>query len=436
MFMLLFLLLDIVYARGPSFNCKVRTAPDQAIVCGDNELSDLDLKMARAYKIYLADFELTDAQRADVKSAQRLWIESRTNCAANSDLSHSDRKHQARECIRAVYEDRLNQLFADALKLTPTDSADNPSTQLSLLAPQCSRPITADNWKGSKKNLAYVLRYPVGEPFEFSTQPSSTYFRLADTSPPDGLGRTWSLIGRADGSVSSSDCLRQWSEGETSSEKVAINGINFVYERYKTSGPRAHLESRAVYRTYNYGACHQFEVVASMNSGSDCGRDETFLRSTQTLLREVVSHVEFVKRKANEAAEPKRELENQQVDLEEFRFTAPGDIEAEKGEFAGADGLKYLRTEQVGLDRRPTALGIFIQTIDSPAAAAAKSAAANSKLPIMQTTLGGQLAYQVGHPPAPTSLFFDHKKEASEIQLNHLTPKEFDLLKSTFNFKN
>ena len=81
-------------AHGPSFDCSKVTNPTAVAICGDAELSRLDLQMAILY------FSQTnDGTDPAARAQQRAWIQNR-NQKCGGDAA----------CLRAELESRINQL--------------------------------------------------------------------------------------------------------------------------------------------------------------------------------------------------------------------------------------------------------------------------------------------------------------------------------------
>lgn len=87
---------------GPSFPCdEVRPGSVEATICGDEELSALDRKLA---KVYAAATEIAaDQQPPTLKAEQRGWIQGRDECWKSDDQ---------RACVRDEYVRRIAELQA------------------------------------------------------------------------------------------------------------------------------------------------------------------------------------------------------------------------------------------------------------------------------------------------------------------------------------
>ena len=89
-------------AADPSFDCgKVSTGSIEEIICKDEELADLDHKLAEVYKA--ASKKAVKEHPPVLKSEQRGWIKGRNDCWK------SDEKHR---CIKDAYVLRIAELQA------------------------------------------------------------------------------------------------------------------------------------------------------------------------------------------------------------------------------------------------------------------------------------------------------------------------------------
>jgi uncharacterized protein len=91
-----------VSAEGPSFDCaKVKTGSIEEMVCKDNELSALDLKLSGVYAA--ASKKATNEHPPVLKAEQRGWIKGRNECWKSDDR---------RGCVREEYQRRIAELQA------------------------------------------------------------------------------------------------------------------------------------------------------------------------------------------------------------------------------------------------------------------------------------------------------------------------------------
>jgi uncharacterized protein len=89
-------------AAGPSFDCgKVEKGSIEALICKDNELSALDLRMAVAYDA--AAKKAVNDNPPVLKAEQRGWIKGRNDCWKEADK---------RKCVEESYRRRIVELQA------------------------------------------------------------------------------------------------------------------------------------------------------------------------------------------------------------------------------------------------------------------------------------------------------------------------------------
>ncbi len=87
---------------GPSFDCsKAKTGSIDAMVCGDEELSALDRKLADVYAS--ASKKAVNERPPVLKAMQRGWIKGRDECWKDSDK---------RGCVKREYVRRIAELQA------------------------------------------------------------------------------------------------------------------------------------------------------------------------------------------------------------------------------------------------------------------------------------------------------------------------------------
>jgi uncharacterized protein len=85
-------------AGNPSFDCDRAHHPVERLICEDEELSALDLEVARAYAGALA--RAPAAEVAPIKSAQSAWRKQLLRCGEDRD---------ERSCTLKAYKARLNE---------------------------------------------------------------------------------------------------------------------------------------------------------------------------------------------------------------------------------------------------------------------------------------------------------------------------------------
>lgn len=91
-----------VNKAGPSFACdKVKEGSIEAMICGDEELSALDLKLSSVYAA--ASRKAVNEHPPMLKAEQRGWIKGRNECWKSADK---------RECVQDEYVRRVAELQA------------------------------------------------------------------------------------------------------------------------------------------------------------------------------------------------------------------------------------------------------------------------------------------------------------------------------------
>jgi len=130
-----FLFAGGVFAAGPSFDCKnVEAGSIEELVCKDEGLSALDVKLAEAYDA--ATLKAVNEQPPTLKAEQRGWIKGRDDCWKSSDK---------RGCIEEEYKRRIAELQARYRLI----SGNGPNT------------YTCD---GDSKNAVIVTFFPTDPP--------------------------------------------------------------------------------------------------------------------------------------------------------------------------------------------------------------------------------------------------------------------------------
>lgn len=83
-------------AQAQSFNCRLARAPDEILICQDEELSRLDERMSSLY--FEARNRAPAAVRAEMEADQADWLASRRVCGRDA------------RCVRAAYNVRIAEL--------------------------------------------------------------------------------------------------------------------------------------------------------------------------------------------------------------------------------------------------------------------------------------------------------------------------------------
>lgn len=105
---------SLLVAAG--FDCAKATAPMEKRICADPEVSDLDGRLAEAFRQALA----ASVDKPALRAAQRAWIKTRDACPDAA-------------CLRLAYADRLAQLQS-ATAAASAKTAPAPSRSLSRQA--------------------------------------------------------------------------------------------------------------------------------------------------------------------------------------------------------------------------------------------------------------------------------------------------------------
>lgn len=111
-----------VAAVKPSFDCAKASKPQEKLICSDNELAELDAKLAEAYSK-----ATQSGDKTVVLQAQRQWIRQSFNSCSDKD------------CLLTAYRDRIAQLQVPPSK---NDSQGTPAARRAELA----RRLGVDGW--------------------------------------------------------------------------------------------------------------------------------------------------------------------------------------------------------------------------------------------------------------------------------------------------
>ncbi|NJN47185.1 MAG: DUF1311 domain-containing protein [Candidatus Competibacteraceae bacterium] len=87
------------FAGKPSFNCEKADGSVEEMICKDDDLADLDQKMAETYKTALD--KAPQEELKTLKAFQRGWVKGRNDCWKAED---------ARNCVQSNYESRITEL--------------------------------------------------------------------------------------------------------------------------------------------------------------------------------------------------------------------------------------------------------------------------------------------------------------------------------------
>ncbi len=86
-------------AADPSFDCNKASASVEVLICGDDELAELDRELAEIWQRALPAFP--EAERPHRQAYQRGWIKGRNDCWKSVDVAG---------CVRSEYERRITEL--------------------------------------------------------------------------------------------------------------------------------------------------------------------------------------------------------------------------------------------------------------------------------------------------------------------------------------
>ena len=98
-------------SASPSFDChRPHLNSVESQICGDDELSDLDRRIAEYYREGMNEFE--PRWRDELKRNQQGWLKERDACVEAS-ARHPDHPGVAfNECVRMMLESRQGELAA------------------------------------------------------------------------------------------------------------------------------------------------------------------------------------------------------------------------------------------------------------------------------------------------------------------------------------
>ncbi|MEZ5573521.1 MAG: MliC family protein [Halioglobus sp.] len=103
----LFAIAAICHATEPGFDCAKADGQVQQLVCSDDQLAALDLRLTEVYLTALKN--LPHENLALLKSEQRGWIKSRDECWKSDNVS---------DCVTLEYRTRIVQLQIQSGQLT------------------------------------------------------------------------------------------------------------------------------------------------------------------------------------------------------------------------------------------------------------------------------------------------------------------------------
>jgi uncharacterized protein len=80
-------------AQAQSFSCRGELTPDEAAICDDSELAQLDVQLQNTYDRAMR--KAPPHGQGQIRDAQREWLRQRRACGAN------------RACLRDIYRDQI-----------------------------------------------------------------------------------------------------------------------------------------------------------------------------------------------------------------------------------------------------------------------------------------------------------------------------------------
>lgn len=87
------------FAAKPSYNCAKASHDAEKLVCEDDELAALDVKLSKLYNKVMKATPAATQKR--LKAEQSGWMKGRNDCWKSSDQ---------RSCIKSAYDDRISEL--------------------------------------------------------------------------------------------------------------------------------------------------------------------------------------------------------------------------------------------------------------------------------------------------------------------------------------
>ena len=97
---------DAAFANPPSFDCGLASSLSEKAICGSNELSSLDNKIARQYEALREATAAQGADIGDVRAEQRNWLDEIARCQGDN------------ACLSTAYRSRSYALESQISRLT------------------------------------------------------------------------------------------------------------------------------------------------------------------------------------------------------------------------------------------------------------------------------------------------------------------------------
>jgi uncharacterized protein len=113
-------------AATPSFDCAKADSSAEEAICASDALAELDIELARLYRLAVKDDTLGADRLAELKAMQRGWIKGRNDCwKSDQDME---------TCVANAYAIRIHDLREG---YSATRSADDQGISLGPVAFDC-----------------------------------------------------------------------------------------------------------------------------------------------------------------------------------------------------------------------------------------------------------------------------------------------------------
>jgi uncharacterized protein len=197
-----FLFIGASHAQSatPSFDCAKAGSLIETVICGDDPLAALDVRLAAELR---AAIKRVPGERETVLADQRGWLEKRNKkCISNSPDPRSS-KSEITECLTDQYEERIAQLkstpsiceesvrrfrrIREMAQNSPSSSEDEINW-IKFLGISVSQPLTAfeyspEEWTKQMKHLLHVSKIDK----ELSEEIGEGRVIISALSPAEGL---------------------------------------------------------------------------------------------------------------------------------------------------------------------------------------------------------------------------------------------------------
>jgi uncharacterized protein len=116
-----FLTLILTFTFPASFDCKKATTEVEKLICSNEELSQLDEELNKAYKELLSKVNKDDKKK--IIQEQREWIKERNNALGILDILYRDQNNNIKSYLRVLKEREsaiLDNAILQKIKHYPT----------------------------------------------------------------------------------------------------------------------------------------------------------------------------------------------------------------------------------------------------------------------------------------------------------------------------